>query len=208
MYVERFRKDGIKLEQAMAATETEHQSSVANILIVARAAAILHPSDGLLKHSEHVANLVAYVLSAEPGLAGGLSRETVVLAAFLHDLGKARWPPEYFERPAYSLSPTDWHIMQAHPLVGANIARELGVTADVLALIEQHHERRQGKGYPQGLADPHPAALLIGACDAYCACLEPRAYRPEPLPVFEALREAAKVAVPAVVQVLEVVGLE
>ncbi|MDI6908021.1 MAG: HD domain-containing protein [Thermoanaerobacterales bacterium] len=175
-----------------------------NTLVAARAAVTLaRPGDGLLRHSQRVADLVARVLEREPSLAGDLGREIVVLAAFVHDLGKAEWPAVYFATPLHQLSQRARQAIHSHPLAGANLAASLGVTPDVRALIEQHHERAGGGGYPRGLADPHPAALLIGACDAYCACLEPRPYRPEPLPEFEVLREAAKVGIPEVVRVLD-----
>jgi len=172
-------------------------------LIAARAGGLLiRAGNGLIDHSLNVAETVEVVLRARPGLGGELDAETVVLAAFLHDLGKAGWPPEFFTRPLALLGHADWFVMRAHPLAGANAARSLGAGAAVLALIEQHHERAGGGGYPRGLADPHPAALVIGACDAFCACLEPRPYRPEALPEFEALREAAKV-LPAAAEILE-----
>jgi len=177
---------------------------VPSILVAARASAILaKAANGLLAHAGRVAELVGRVLECEPRLAGSLSRETVVLAAFLHDLGKSAWAGDLFTAPLHELGQAARDAMRAHPLVGADLAASLGVTPDVRALIAQHHERAGGGGYPRNLADPHPAALLIGACDAFCACLEPRPYRPEPLPRFEAVREAAKVGTPEVVRVLD-----
>lgn len=176
-------------------------------LIMARAAdRIASAGNGLLTHSCRVAGLVAGVLERDPGLAGGVDPELVVQAAFLHDLGKTEWPEDYFTKPHYLLSHAEHSIIQDHPLAGARLARELGAAEIVQVLIEQHHERRNGDGYPRKLTDPHPAALLIGACDAYAACLEPRTYRPEPLPAFEALREASKVGCEAVARILETRG--
>lgn len=188
------------MEQAFA-TKTMRRTltSVLNTPIATRVSNILIRVDhALLDHSLNVAEIVEAVIRTRPDLGGGLDAETVVLAAFLHDLGKAGWPPEFFTRPLALLG-QDWFVVRAHPLAGANAARNLGAAPDVLTIIEQHHERLGGGGYPHNLADPHPAALLVGACDAFCACLEPRPYRPEPLPRFEALREAAKVGVPEVV---------
>ncbi|MDI6710465.1 MAG: HD domain-containing protein [Bacillota bacterium] len=171
--------------------------------MAARASTILAKGgNGVLTHSRRVAELVGHVLECEPRLGGGLSRETVVLAAFLHDLGKSAWAGDLFTAPLHELGQAARDAMRAHPLVGADLAASLGVTPDVRALIAQHHERAGGAAYPRGVTDPHPAALLIGACDAFCACLEARPYRPEPLPVYEALREAAKVGAPEVVELL------
>ncbi|MBO8128929.1 MAG: HD domain-containing protein [Peptococcaceae bacterium] len=175
-------------------------------LIVRAANRIAATGNGLLDHSCRVAILVADVLEREPGLAEGIELRDVMLAAFLHDLDKTNWPEDYFTKPHYLLSHGDHSVIQAHPLIGAGLAQELGVTEIIRVLIEQHHEHRNGNGYPRKLADPHPAALLIGACDAYAACLEPRVYRPEPLPVFEALREASKVGCEVTVRILEKLG--
>lgn len=163
-------------------------------------------NNGLLIHSRRVADLVSRVLNQNPDLAGNIKSRNIILAAFLHDLGKTNWPEDYFVKPHYLLSHAEHSIIQTHPLVGAKLAQELGATKIVQTLIEQHHERRGGSGYPRKLTDPHPAALLIGTCDAYAACLEPRIYRPEPLPVFEALREASKVGCEVAVKILEKLG--
>lgn len=159
--------------------------------------------NNLLDHSRRVAHAVARVLQLEPDLANGLSRDEIVLAALLHDLGKVMWPREYFSVPLRLLADSDRQAMQSHPLVGADLAWRIGTPEGVVALIEQHHERPGGTGYPRRISNPHPAALLIGACDAFVACLEPRPYRSKPLSRDEALREAAKVGLDAAVKALE-----
>jgi len=172
-------------------------------LVAARAAALMcRAGNGLLNHALDVAQLVERCLSLEPGLADGVKPEDVVLAALLHDLAKANWPDAYFTLPAWKLLPHDWHVIQAHPILGANLAREVGAPEAVAELIEQHHERPGGKGYPNKI-DPHPAALLIGACDAFCACLEPREYRPGALSMREALAEVERHAGEALARLVE-----
>jgi len=161
--------------------------------------------DGLLYHSHRVRRLVAEILRRAPRFAAGLDTTTVIHAAFLHDLGKSCWPSRYFELPYHELSPRDHAIMRSHPTRGSQMAAAYGCGEEVCLLIAQHHERPGGAGYPRKLVDPHPAALLIGAADAFCACLEPRPYRPDPLPLFEALREAAKV-LPEVVPLIKDIG--
>lgn len=175
-----------------------------NVLTAAFASEIVGGAGkNLVDHSRRVAHAVARVLQLEPDLADGLSRDEVVLAALLHDLGKVTWPEKYSSVPLRLLADSDRRAMRSHPLVGADLARGIGAPEGVAALIEQHHERRGGGGYPHGLTDPHPAALLIGTCDAYAACLEPRAYRSEPLSKDEALREAAKVGLQGVAELLD-----
>ena len=124
-------------------------------------------------------------------------------AAYLHDLGKAMWPPELFTK--YSLNEQDWVYIQAHPVMGENMAAELwpGVPAAARAAIQGHHERPGGKGYPDGLAEPPVKALLVAAADALDAMTHERQYRPGgALPVEAALIEIARWAPAAVVAAL------
>lgn len=175
-----------------------------NALAAAFASEIVGGADNnLVDHSRRVAHAVARVLQLEPDLADGLSRDEIVLAALLHDLGKVVWPREYFSVPLRLLADSDRQAIRSHPLVGADLARRIGAPESVVTLIEQYHERQGGGGYPYGLTDPNPAALLIGACDAYVACLEPRSYRSEPLFRDEALREAAKAGLRVVAELLD-----
>lgn len=162
--------------------------------------------NGLLQHSLRVAELTADVLLQNPKLTGNIAPKNIVIAALLHDLGKTKWDKELFIKPYHQLTFEQHYHMQQHPIIGAEIARELNISEDIIMLIEQHHERDGGQGYPNGIKDPHPAALLIGTCDAYAACRETRAYRPEPLPKCEALREAARVSCEAIARILEKIG--
>lgn len=159
------------------------------LLIAGRAGLLMAPFSGLFEHSRSVALLVSMCLQKRPGLAGELLSEDVILAAFLHDLGKVNWPEAFFVLPRRKLGKADWWLIRAHPLAGANLAREIGAPEIVVELIRQHHESPGGKGYPQ-MIEPHRASLLIAACDAYCACLEERPYR-EPPGEDEAFKEAA-----------------
>ncbi|MCD5401541.1 HD domain-containing protein [candidate division NPL-UPA2 bacterium] len=154
---------------------------------------ILKRNQSLALHSKRVSLITEKVLKTNPKLADGFDPQEIILAALLHDLGKAVWDDAYFTLPLMLLKPLDQVKMEYHPISGRSTAKGLGVPETVQLIIEQHHERPGGKGYPNQVMDPLPTALLIGAVDAYVACLEPRPYRPKPLPVSEALREAAKV---------------
>ncbi|MCD5407077.1 MAG: HD domain-containing protein [Desulfotomaculum sp.] len=154
---------------------------------------LLAKEKSLLDHSKRVAQEVAKVLTEAPELTFDIDPLEVELATFLHDLGKSEWQKAYFTEKYYKLSKHDHNIMNCHPLVGGNLGGQIELPKAVVLLIEQHHERKGGTGYPQKIIDPQPVALLIGACDAFVACREPRAYRPEPLPISEALREVSKV---------------
>ncbi|MBE0466048.1 MAG: HD domain-containing protein [Candidatus Desulforudis sp.] len=174
------------------------------LLITARAAELLSgSSQNLLVHSRRVACLVAHVLENAPNLASGYSQDEIILAALLHDLGKLQWPEGFFSKPRYLLNNTDFFLMESHPFSSANLARQLGAPESVAHLIEQHHEKKGGEGYPQKLTNPDPTALLIGTCNAYAACLESRPYRPETLTHAQALKEAGKVGCLTSASILE-----
>ncbi|MEW5953372.1 MAG: HD domain-containing protein [Bacillota bacterium] len=141
-------------------------------------------SECLFRHSLAVADLALQI-----GLQMGVShseREVLQAGGFLHDLGKASWPQSLVDR--CPLAETDWQIIKTHPLVGAELAREMGCSKDeiVLRVIREHHEHGD-KAYPAGYKDLHPLSRIVIVAELYTAMTEHRPYRPQPLSCKDAL---------------------
>jgi putative two-component system response regulator len=115
------------------------------------------------------------------GRALGLSDEALRLlgqAAMLRDIGTIGLPDRLLQKPG-ALSDTERRRMQKHTVLGERIMAPLRSTAALLPIIRHHHERWDGKGYPDGLAgDQIPlGARIVAIADAYNAMLSPRPYR-------------------------------
>lgn len=115
--------------------------------------------------------------------------ETLRRAAILHDIGKIGVPGNILEKPG-KLTDEEFKIMQEHPTYGANILREVDFLRDVAVIVEQHHERVDGRGYPRGLmgGEIRLEARIISVLDAFDAMISDRPYR-KALPRMEAVRE-------------------
>jgi len=112
----------------------------------------------------------------------GLSDEALRLlgqAAMLRDVGKIGLPDTLLKKRG-TLSMQEQQRMQRHTLMGEQIMAPLRSTAALLPMIRHHHERMDGKGYPDGLAgDQIPlGARVVAIADAYNAMLSHRPYRP------------------------------
>ena len=107
-----------------------------------------------------------------------------------------------------SLTPDEWEVMRRHPQTGARVVRPLGLGDVVTDVVLHHHERWDGRGYPDGLeAEEIPlAARVFSVCDALEAMTAERPYR-GPMPpsvAFERVRlEAGHQFDPDVVEALE-----
>ncbi len=115
--------------------------------------------------------------------------EVLRLGALLHDIGKIGVPDEILRKPG-PLEPVEYAILQQHPVLGARILGTVPFLASHLPIVELHHERPDGRGYPRGLRGheiPQPARI-VHVADAFDAMTSARAYRPE-RPVDEALGE-------------------
>jgi HD-GYP domain-containing protein (c-di-GMP phosphodiesterase class II) len=126
----------------------------------------------------HVRRVVAY--SVLLGAEMGLSREemrNLRLAATLHDIGKITTPDRILGKPS-PLDSDEVEIMRRHTLDGAAIVSHLA-NAWVLPGVRSHHERVDGKGYPDGLTDPEIllAPRIIAVADTYDAMTTSRPYR-------------------------------
>jgi putative nucleotidyltransferase with HDIG domain len=138
-------------------------------------------------HSERVS-----VLSVAIGRTLKLSAddlEVVRLGALLHDIGKIGVPDDVLRKPG-ALTPSEYDTIKQHTVLGARILRTVPFLSRHVAIVELHHERPDGNGYPHGLiGDDIPlAARIVHVADAYDAMTNARAYRPG-RPSHEALSE-------------------
>jgi putative nucleotidyltransferase with HDIG domain len=110
-------------------------------------------------------------------------------AALFHDIGKLAIPDSILLKPA-SLTDGEWELMQRHADEGARIIDRLGFLGDAVPAIRHHHERFDGKGYPDGLrGEEIPlGARIIHVADALDSMLTTRIYRAA-RPLEESLEE-------------------
>ena len=99
-------------------------------------------------------------------------------AASLHDIGKIAVPDNILSKPA-RLTPPEFAQIQLHPEESVNLVRMIPNPRDTLLAIRHHHERPDGKGYPDGMSgDTIPlAARILAVADAYDALTSERPYR-------------------------------
>ncbi|GBD36830.1 Cyclic di-GMP phosphodiesterase response regulator RpfG [bacterium HR36] len=100
------------------------------------------------------------------------------LAARFHDLGKMGIPSPLLYHPG-PLEETEWSLVRQHPVWSEQIVRPLVRHSLVLQAIRHHHERWDGKGYPDGLAEGRIPLLarILALLDAYDAITSVRPYR-------------------------------
>lgn len=122
-------------------------------------------------------------------------RSTIALASALHDIGKMSIDDAILNKPG-RLTSEEFEIMKAHTTIGANMLLELGSHHAGNALMEYayqiarwHHERWDGKGYPDGLkGDEIPiAAQVVSVADVYDALTSVRVYK-DAIPHEEAIQ--------------------
>lgn len=104
--------------------------------------------------------------------------EYIHYGALLHDIGKIGIRDYILLKPG-PLNDEEFAIMQSHPTIGADILRKIKALRDVIPIIECHHERLDGRGYPRQLQGPQvrEEARIVAIADAYDAMTSHRAYR-------------------------------
>lgn len=136
-------------------------------------------------------------LAVRLGAALGLTDEdmsALELGAMLHDIGKIGVPDAILRKPG-PLTEDEWVIMRQHTTLGAEMLADVPFLQRAMLLVRHHHERWDGKGYPDGLVS---AAIPLGArifavADAFDAMTTRRPYR-ESRPPDDALAELRRVA--------------
>ena len=130
----------------------------------------------LAGHSRRVAGFAVAV--AQRLNAGAEEIATVEIAANLSQIGKLAVPREILNKPA-RLDEAEIIQVQQHVDHVATMLRDIDFELPVLDTIYQMHERLDGGGYPEGLSGDRirRTARILGACDVFCARIEPRSYR-------------------------------
>ena len=128
------------------------------------------------RHSARVATAVEAV-GRRLGETGQALVELIV-AGLLHDLGKIGVPDSILLKRG-QLDDAEWSVIRCHPGWGAGVLRAAHGLQDVAAIVHAHHERWDGRGYPDGRAgeDIPLGSRIVGVCDALCALTEERPYR-------------------------------
>jgi putative nucleotidyltransferase with HDIG domain len=139
-----------------------------------------------LGHCERVADYACAILRALDPDASTLFWFRI--GALLHDVGKINVPMDVLNKPG-KLTPEERALMEGHPVAGVELLKDVEFPWDVLPMVRSHHERWDGKGYPDrltGEAIPLHARVLALA-DVFDALTTDRPYRPAFSPQ-EALR--------------------
>ena len=104
--------------------------------------------------------------------------ENIYYIGLLHDIGKIGIPNSIINKPG-KLSSEEYVVIQSHPAIGAEILGNISELPDISIGAHWHHERYDGKGYPDGLKGEEipETARIIGAADAYDAMSSRRSYR-------------------------------
>jgi HD-GYP domain-containing protein (c-di-GMP phosphodiesterase class II) len=115
-------------------------------------------------------------------------------AALLHDVGKIA-VPDTILRKVKPLTPDDWSVIRMHPYHSAQLIKPIEPLQRIVPWVYHHHERWDGKGYPDGLVgeDIPLASRIIAIADAFNAMTTDRPYR-KALSIEEALSEIQRCA--------------
>jgi putative nucleotidyltransferase with HDIG domain len=127
-------------------------------------------SEELFAHSLGVA-LYSVLIAQQLGWRSAPTLNKITLAGLFHDIGKKEIPHDILRKPRLSLSPEEIHLLESHPLRGAQLLASCSmIPSDIPAIVMQHHERDNGIGYPMRITKHriHPLARLIAAADDFC----------------------------------------
>ncbi len=145
-------------------------------------------------HSERVAIISQWLAErvAERERLDSEQIHRIYLAGLLHDIGKIG-VDENVLRKNGKLTPEERECIQRHPSVGAGILRGIKQMQDIVPGVLHHHERVDGKGYPEGLTGGEMSltAKIVGLADSFDAMTSKRVYR-DAMTVDQALDEIRK----------------
>ncbi len=161
-------------------------------------------------HSENVASMAAQIAENLGWAREKISR--VYWAGLIHDIGKIFVPPSILCKPG-KLTESEFETIKKHPEWGAEILRTSEGLEDIVEFVNHHHERWDGRGYPDGLkADEIPViSRIISVVDAFDAMTSDRPYRPsvnKEIAISEIVKNSGTQFDPAIVKAFEEIFIE
>ena len=133
--------------------------------------------DDNIDHAELVAILVR-LLCTQMELPLDFQHQ-VVMAAYLHDIGKLCLSKNLYGRDKNALQIEETRYMRRHANLGADMLEKCGFTPEICNAVHHHHENYDGSGYPGNLyAEKIPLeARILRVCDVFAALISDRPYR-------------------------------
>ena len=127
-------------------------------------------------HSFRVAEYAA-LIAAELGWSPEKIQQ-LKHAAYLHDIGKIGIPDQILNKPS-KLTEDEYNLIKQHPVIGAEILKDITFIPHIIEVTRNHHERYDGNGYPDGLGgtDIPIHARIVSMADSYDAMSSRRIYR-------------------------------
>jgi HD-GYP domain-containing protein (c-di-GMP phosphodiesterase class II) len=154
---------------------TFHQTSQALSELKNLAVRVETTDDYTAHHCDRIQRL-AYATGKELGLS---HHQLYLLdyGAYLHDVGKTKIPPTVLQKPA-PLTQEEWPLFHQHPITGRQMLETTFMKASG-PIVEQHHERLDGSGYPFGLGrdEVMVESYIVAVADSYDAMTSNRPYR-------------------------------
>lgn len=164
-------------KQTRKAEEKKRQFQRLSIQVMQSLAGAIDAKDKYTKgHSQRVA-MYAREIAKRYGYDDE-KQEDIYFAGMLHDIGKIGIPNEIINKTG-KLTDEEYEMIKTHPVIGAEILSNISEIPNIAVGARWHHERYDGKGYPDGLKgkDIPELARIIGVADAYDAMTSKRSYR-------------------------------
>ena len=174
----RKRRDAVK--EAVIATEKANASAEKMMLSMKMLETLAGTLDAKDKYTNgHSMRVAFYSTRLAEELEWDKERVSVLrYEALLHDIGKIGVPDAILNKPS-RLSEMEFGLIKSHTIVGADILKNMIAVPGASKVARYHHERFDGKGYPDGLQGTEIPfnARIVGIADAYDAMSSDRIYR-------------------------------
>jgi len=156
--------------------EVEDREQMYNAMLLSLTRSVDIKSRWTAGHSERVTSN-ATALAKRLGLSSE-TQDMVRIASLLHDLGKLGIPEAILDKPG-KLTDNEYDLIREHPVMGEEIIKDIPNFEMVKSVVRHHHERWDGKGYPDGLEkDTIPIiARIVAIADVWDAITADRPYR-------------------------------